>query len=108
MRSRTLAALGERFLLGWDGSVIGRPLVETVHEYLLFRYLVKPLDCGRRVEADSVRDVHEFDDVEAALPGFQQSHVGLVAAQPLGDLHLREVRSLALSNNELDQCAMSR
>jgi hypothetical protein len=86
----------------------GRPLVEIAYEYLLFRYLVKPLDCGRRVETDSVRDLHEFDDVDAALPGLEQGHVGLIAAQFLGDLHLREAGSLALFDDELDQRAMSR
>jgi hypothetical protein len=73
-----------------------------------FRYLVKPPDGGWRVEADSVRNLHEFDDVEAALPGLQQGHIGLVLAQFLGDLYLRQARSLAFLNDEIDQGAMTR
>src|SRR5437660_4029261 len=97
----TSSAPARRFLVAWEGSVIRRPLVETAHGYLLFRYLVKPLDCGRRVEADGVSHLHELDDVEPALPGFQQGHIGLIAAQSLGDLHLREAGSLALFDDEL-------
>src|SRR5947209_11611683 len=104
----TSSAPARRFLVAWEGSVIRRPLVETADQYLLFRYLVKPLDCSRRVEADRVCDVHEFDDVDAALPGFDERDVGLVALEALGDLHLREVRVVTLFDDELDQRLVAR
>src|SRR5947209_5155664 len=66
----TSSGPARRFLVEWGGAIMGRPLVETRHQYLLFRYLVMSLDRGRRVEPDCVRNVHEFNDIKAALPGF--------------------------------------
>ena len=76
--------------------------------YFFLRYLMKSPDCGRRVEADCLGNVHEFNDVQPPLARFQQGHVGLIAAQFLGYLHLREACCLALFNDELNQRAVSR
>ena len=70
--------------------------------YFFLRYLMKSPDCGRRVEADCVRNVHEFDHVEPALPGFEEGYVGLITAQFLGHLHLGQVSSFALLNDQFD------